>query len=205
MSKVLTDGRIATEVTVIEELPPGTNQLGSFYIDPGEEHIGQVGGSVQTLSVEIANTTSGSATAYAANDVVGAGASAVVTVPNAVRIEGGTGYVVGCGVITDKASITPRLRVHLLNASDATQNGDNDQYKELYANAGKCLRWFDLPAMTTAAGSGSDCSRSFVADVRIPVKAAAGTRSLFAVLETLDAFTPKDGQKYTLKLTIDQD
>lgn len=145
-------------------------------------------------------------TAYTAGDVVSN--NATTTTPIAFSDifpkDAGTGYLVGARLSTDKKSITPRIRLHLFNASTATVAADNAAFKEVYADAGKRLGYVDLPAMTTATDStNSDMSRAFDLTLRVPIVAAAGDRDLHVVLEALDAFTPASGQQFSLTLYVD--
>ncbi len=94
--------------------------------------------------------------------------------------------------------------MHLYNASDPTRSVDNLAHQDKYADSAKRLGYFDLPAMTTATDTtNSDMSRSQDNALRHPIVAAAATRTIYALLETLDAFTPASGEKFTLTLTID--
>lgn len=178
--------------------------LESVPLAAGENHVGEVGGRLTTVSVEL--TRPSDTTPYGVNDVVSNSASATTPMEfaNIARsTDALSGYIVKARLSTDKKSITPRIRVHLFNAANPTLAADNVNWKELYADADKRLGYFDLPAMTTAAdASSSDMSRTFDLNLRIAVVAAAN-RSLYAVLETLDAFTPASGEKFRLTLVMD--
>lgn len=171
----------------------------------GEAHVGEMGGNlVRVTAAEM--TRPANTTAYAAGDVVSNSESATTPLAftNIARINGGSGYIVRASVTTDKKQITPRVRVHLFNAADATVSVDNTAYRELYADIGKRVGYFDLPAMTTAPdATNSDMSRSFDNALRVPFVCAAGSRDVYVVLETLDAFTPNSGQKFTVVLWAD--
>lgn len=170
----------------------------------GESHLGEVGGNLARISVEF--TRPADTTAYTAGDVVSNSTSAttLMTLTNALRVAGGSGYIVRASLTTDKKSITPRFRVHLFNASNPTVAADNVAHKELYADASKRLGYFDLPAMTTATDTtSSDMSRAMDNTLRHAIVAAAGSRDIYAMLEALDAFTPASGEKFTLALFVD--
>lgn len=172
-------------------------------LSAGESHVGEIGGNLTRVSAEL--TRPADTTAYAANDVVADSTSAptLLSLTNAMRVSGGSGYVVRVALTTDKKSITPRFRIHFFNASNPTIANDNAQHKELYADTGKRLGYVDLSAMTTAAdSSGSDTSRAFDSTVRLPI-VASGSRTIYALLETLDSFTPASGEKFTLTVFVD--
>lgn len=161
--------------------------------------------SVQIRRASAEVTRPADTTAYTAGDVVSNSTTATtpISLSSAARVAGGNGYIVRAALTTNKKSITPRFRVHLFNAAP-TVAADNAAYSELYADAGKRLGFIDLPAMTTATDStNSDMSRAFNDSARLPIVAAASSADLYAVLETLDAFTPASGQKFTLTIFID--
>lgn len=56
--------------------------------------------------------------------------------------------------------------------------------------------------MATEAGA-SDSARSLNADIRLAY-ANTTNANLFGVLETLDAFTPANGQQFYVELTAEQ-
>ncbi len=161
--------------------------------------------SVQIRRASAEMTRPADTTAYTAGDVVSNSttATAPITLSSATRVAGGNGYIVRAALTTNKKSITPRFRVHFFTAAP-TVAADNAAYSELYADASKRLGYIDLPAMTTATDStNSDMARTFNDTARLPIVAAAGSADLYAVLETLDAFTPASGQKFTLTIFVD--
>lgn len=205
-------------VDIASALPAGTNAIGKLAansgvdigdvdvtsIAAGENHLGEVGGNMVRVSAEV--TRPANTTAYTAGDVVSESesASTLLVLTNAVRVNAGSGYIVSARLNTDKKSITPRFRVHLYNASDPTRSVDNLAHQDKYADSAKRLGYFDLPAMTTATDTtNSDMSRSQDNALRHPIVAAAATRTIYALLETLDAFTPASGEKFTLTLAVD--
>jgi hypothetical protein len=192
----------ATGAVYVEQLTSGGTS--STVLGAGEAHIGEVAGNIAVIAVE--ETRPADTTAYTIGDVVSNNATTTVLMQfaNIFRVAGGTGYIVGIKIATDKKSITPRLRIHLFNASNPTVAADNAAFKEVYADSAKRLTYYDMPAMTTATDTtNSDMSRTFDMTCRIPVKAAAGSRDLFLAKEALDAFTPASGQKFSVTLYLD--
>jgi len=174
-------------------------------IAAGENHLGAIGGAIVRVTGTF--TRPADTTAYAANDIVSnsTGGSTLVTLSNALRVNAGTGYIVGCRVATNKKSITPRIRVHVYNASNPTVSVDNAAAQFKYADISKRVGSFDLPAMSTGADTtNSDMSAATDWTLRIPTKAAASDTALYVLLETLDAYTPASGDSYTVELLIDQ-
>lgn len=170
-------------------------------ITAGETHLGEVGENFTRISTEFTRPTDTSP--YAANDVVSD--STVTTtmqaLANAARVSGGSGEILGIRLSTDKKSITPRIRVHFFSTNGATISADNAQWQDKYADVGKRVAFYDMPAMTTGAdSSNSDMSRSVDMSMAIPYVCAA--TSLYFVLETLDIFTPNNGEKFTLTVFL---
>ena len=188
-------------------IPLIVDASGRLHIAPlaaGENHLGETGGKIVRVTGTF--TRPADTTAYAANDVVSNSTSSttLVTLSSAARVNAGTGYIVGCRVATNKKSITPRIRVHVNNASNPTVAADNVQAKTVYADISKRIGSFDLSAMATSADTtNSDMSAATDWTLRIPFKAAADT-ALYVWLETLDAFTPASGDSWTVELLVDQ-
>lgn len=176
--------------------------LGSSADGLGENHIGQVGGRL--IRVQASFTRPGDASPYAANDAVAnsTSAPAALSFPAIARIEGGSGYLVGAEVSHEKAAVTPRLRLHLFNTAPTPYN-DNAALAMTYAvvAAASYLGFIDFDAMTTLAGT--DYSKAQNATVRLPFVCAAGNKTLYALLQTLDIFTPGNAKGLTVKLTAD--
>jgi hypothetical protein len=123
---------------------------------------------------------------------------------NIFREAGSSGYLTKIRISTNNKSITPRLRLHFFNVNTATVSGDNLPFKEVYADVSKREGYWDMPAMITAADTAnSDMSRSVDLSCRVPVNAAAGSKDLFVVLETLDDFVSSSGQKFTIAAAMD--
>lgn len=163
-----------------------------------------VGGSIVRSATEF--TRPANTTAYTAGDVVSNSTSAttLIDLANAVRANGASGYIVRVAVTADQKSITPRLRVHFYNASNPTVSVDNAAHQDKYADVAKQLGYVDLPAMITGTDTtNSTMSYSVNDTVRLPVVAGGATTSLYATLETLDAFTPASGGKFTVTVFVD--
>jgi hypothetical protein len=166
-----------------------------------ESHLGEIGG--KKVSVSASFTRPANTTAYTAGDVVSDNATTTTIISFAAfsRVNAGTGYIVGARLSTNLKSITPRIRVHLFSDAAPTISGDNLAFREVFADNSKRIGFFDLPSMTTGVDTtNSDMSRAIDMALRIPFICAAASRIVYAVLETLDAFTPSSGQQFNLTL-----
>lgn len=175
------------------------NQTAGTIIAASENHIGQVGGRTHKVYNEF--TRPANVTIFAANDIVSN--DAVLTLADAVRVAGGSGYLTGIRITTDLAAITPRLRVHFgqlaTSFSVLTDNAANaNTYAKLSAQG--YLGYIDLPAMSSAGAAAS-----YVQDLsqRMPIE-ASGSTDLYCVIETLDVFTPASEQKFFVHAFFEQ-
>lgn len=176
---------------------------GSTALTAGEAHLGELGGNLISVAVEF--TRPSDTNAYSINDVVSDDTTTTTmqAIANAGRVSGGSGYIVGIRISTNKKSITPQFRIHFFNTTGATLSGDNANWQDKYADAAKRVAFYDMPAMTTGADTtNSDMSRALDMTMRIPYVCAA--TSLYFVLETLTAFTPSSGQKFTVTVFLDR-
>lgn len=165
----------------------------------------QVGGLIGE-PVEVTLTRPSDTTAYAANDAISSSTSSpaaiIFDLANCSVPAGGSGYIVKARLMTNKNDITPRIRVHLYKSAP-TQINDNSPFTLLWANRANRIGYIDFPALATA-GTGSDATHSLVADLRLPFKLAAGETRLWAIIQTLDAFTPSSGQQLFFSLLADR-
>jgi len=174
--------------------------------ESGENYLGKVGGQLSTVSVEVARPNDGNP--YIALDTIADATSgaAVWTFPNMARVAGGSGYIVKAQVMTDQKTCVARLRLHLFNAAVAAIN-DNSPYLTLYANIANRVGVIDFPGLATEDPTNSTQAWSQLAPgtgiLPLPFVCAADA-NLYGILETRDAFTPASGQKFTIKLTADQ-
>lgn len=180
----------AQTVQVVDSLGNQVNAFG-----------GGTGAAVTASFTRPANTT-----AYTAGDVVSDSVSAttMMTFSNVVSANGRGAYVRGVRLTTSKKSITPQIRVHLFADNTATVGVDNAAFRSSYADHAKRVGTIDLPAMTTpadTANSDQSSSANFTAAVRF--QCGGASRAVYAVLETIDAFTPDSGQGFTMTLLVD--
>lgn len=194
------------DIVTLPALPAGNNNIGDVdvaSIAAGEAHIGEVGGNLTMITT--AFTRPADTTAYAAGDAVGDSTSALTmqALANAARVSGGSGYIVGLRVTTNKKSITPRIRVHFWNTNGATLSNDNAAFQSKYADISKRVGYWDMPAMITPADTtNSDQSTAIDMTVRIPYTCAA--TNLYYTLETLDIFTPASGDAWSITVFCDR-
>lgn len=162
-----------------------------------------VGGNMVRVSATF--TRPADTAPYVAKDVVADATSAAVvrTFTDAARTNGWAGYIVGARGISDQKTMTARLRLHLFHTAP-TAIQDNAPFTLLFSNAANRIGVVDLPAMATEDPTNSTAAMAVNFTDRIPFVCAAGDRSIYAMVETLDAFTPASGQQFFFELVIDQ-
>jgi hypothetical protein len=142
-------------------------------------------------------------TAYTAGDVISDSTTTTTmqATGNFARVNAGSGYITRARLTTDKKSITPRIRVHVYNATGATLAADNVAWKDVYGDESITVGYFDMPAMITGTDTtNSTTSYSENPSINMEFVCAASNRNLYFVLEALDAFTPASGEKFSLRL-----
>lgn len=160
------------------------------------------------VSVSQEKTRPGDTTAYAALDVVADSTSSptVFTFTGAARVVGGAGYITKAQLATDQKTNVARFRLHLFNAAPTAIN-DNSPFLTLYANKASYVGYIDFPAATTedATNSTQAIAQAVSGSATLPLPFVAGAdANLYGILETLDVFTPANGQKVNVKLVTDQ-
>lgn len=175
--------------------------LTGIILAAGENHVGQVGGKGDVVSVE--KTRPADTTAYTANDAVAAtGAGNSWTFPVA-RVAAGSGFIVGAFFATDDATWVARMELDLYNADIATPLADNAEATRLYVDQSKFLGTIAFPAAAKKTTSSTQAEAANT-DVRLGFKCAAGL-NIYGVLRLLDAETPNNAGKFRINLIVTQD
>lgn len=139
--------------------------------------------------------------AYSPADTIADSASAP-TVPSLTLNSGGSSllrYLMEVRLQTNKATWTPRIRLHLYDVEPPAIN-DNAALTVLWADRTKRLGAIDLPALATA-GTGSDLAYASWRD--IPKALILPTSTLWFRPEILDAATPDSGQIFDFTFMFD--
>jgi hypothetical protein len=154
-------------------------------------------------TVAVTLTRPADTTAYAAKDAVSDSTSAptVLTFADLARVNAGSGYIVKARLMTNQSTNTARFRLHLYHTTPTAIN-DNAAHTLLWANRANHIGYVDFAAAQTE-GTGSDAANSQNDTVRMPFVCASGSRAVYGLLETLDAFTPASGQVIYIELTAD--
>lgn len=166
----------------------------------GTFHLGYVGGTTQRTF----NTFSrpNNSTAYIPYDIVSSDSYLLLT--DAYLQNGGNGYLTGLRVVTNKSGLTPRLRIHLGQDTTFVDSFvDNDPMQISYTKLANraYLGYIDLPAMVSTGTTGASYSQDNTQ--RVPIEGDAN-KNLYAVIETLDAFSPDANQTFSVKAFIEK-
>lgn len=146
-------------------------------------------------------------TAYAANDTIADSTSAptVLTIADAARATGSFSYITKARIVTDQSTCTARFRLHLYSVSPTAIN-DNDPYTLLWSQRASYVGNIAFGACATE-GTGSTAAQDIVVpgsgNLPLAFITASTDRQLYAILETIDAFTPASGQNFYIELDMD--
>ncbi len=155
----------------------------------------------RTTSIEF--TRPSDTNAYAAGDVVGP-----ATTPAAQLIAGAGRYNKGGGLIRAvrlfKDGATPTngtFRVWFYTAAP-TAVADNAAWAPLYTEKEYFIGYVDLDVMVGTTGG---ClSQRTLTHTPIPFKCTT-SKNLYAVVTALAAYTPANGEKFTISVTVEQE
>ncbi len=179
----------------------------SAFTPAGEAHIGQTGGELTVVSSEFARPAD--TNAYAALDAIADSTTAptLLTFTNLARANGLGGYIAKARIMTDDTAIAapPRVRLHLFHTAPTPIN-DNAAFTLLWANRANRIGHIDFAALTTeGAGSTAKNAKLIPDAVSLPLafKCAAASRTIYGMLETLDAFTPASAKSWFVELSAD--
>lgn len=169
---------------------------------PSDLSMLPVGGATVTASVT--RTRPADTTGYSIGDAVtdSSSASTAIVFTNMARVNAGTGYITKALLKSNLSTMVAVFRLHLYSATPTLVN-DNNLFTEMWADAPNYLGFIDFESTTTENGASDSC-KSLNKDVRLAFNCAAGTTSIFGVLQTKTAFTPTSGQLFTIKLTSEQ-
>lgn len=166
-----------------------------------------VGGSIANVAAELIRPSDPNA--YVALDALSDSTSTptvVLAFANAMRVTGGTAYLVKARLMTDQKTCTARFRLHLYRSAPTAIN-DNSPFTILYANNAIRIGSITFPALTTEDPTNSTAAYAICVPgdgSNLPLEASSVTTTVYGLLETLDGFTPASGQKFYVGLSFDQ-
>lgn len=142
-------------------------------------------------------------TPYDALDVVAESTSAGTTwrFDNIVADTSTQAYITKLQLWSSDKTETGVYRVHFFTTS-VTAINDASPYLQLYANAASYIGSITLSAMATKDATSSTASYSQADTARLAF--VPSSTSIYAILETVGAFTPASGTQYTISVTATQ-
>jgi len=162
-----------------------------------------VGG--KSVTTTYAFTRPADTNAYIANDVISDSTSAptIISFANIARAVGGQSYIVKARVLTDQKTCTARMRLSLFQTAPTPIN-DNAPKTRLWANRIISLGSIDFDPMTTEDATNSTSASTMWTSAPINVVCDAASTTIYAILSTLDAFTPASAQQFYIALDVEQ-
>jgi len=181
---------------------------GSIALGASEAHIGQIGGTGYIVSASF--TGNGTATLHAANSAITPANGSLLIIPNAVRVNGGTAYVMDVTLSTSVSGITIMPKLHFYSASSVTVTPDSGSWVSLFADDQYKLGIYTLPSMFSSSGSLTNMSMATSTDTystshpAILIQAQPNSKNIAIGVETLTSFTSTASQVWNVKLRMDQ-
>ena len=181
---------------------------GSIALGASEVHIGQFGGTGYIVSASF--TGNGTATLHAANSAITPATGNLLVIPNAVRVNGGTAYVMDVTLSTSVSGVVIMPKLHFYSASSVTVTPDSGSWVSLFADDQYKLGIYTLPIMSSSSGSLTNMSMATSTDTyttshpAILIQAQPSSRNIAIGIETLTAFTSTASQVWNVKLRMDQ-
>lgn len=174
----------------------------------GEGHIGQVGGTPQTIQATLNALAPVIAAAgdYTAGDVLSDAVTDTTGHPfvfaGAARTAGGGGWIVRLMLTLSVDAAVPRTRWWFFNAAPTTtEQDDNAAFDLTVADRTKLVGYIDLPAL---ADAGHVAVAQNISD-KLAYRCAGSGTSLFSICQTLDAFTNEAaGMTATVEIQVEQ-
>lgn len=163
-------------------------------VEPGEEHVGAIGGN--TISVDVVPALTVAAT-YAANDYVGTSGVAM-TFAGCARVNAGTG-IIQSAVLVDYALQSIAAELWLFDTAP-TPPADSAAWSISDAHAARCIGIVQFSTYFASALN----SVSQAHNLGIAFKSAAGATALYGCLVTRGAPAYATGD-LTVRLMILQD
>ncbi len=168
----------------------------------GEEHIGAVGGSTISASVEL--TRPANTTAYTAKDAVADVSGKELRFFNAGRVKGGSGYITKARLLTDQEANVSTFRLWVYTAPPVPALADNAPFGLMWVDNKKVVGYIDVGPLAAEDTTAGDSAQGLIADCRLAYVCDARYTDLVVVIETLAAFTPASGQKVFVELTFER-
>jgi hypothetical protein len=181
---VYSASKSSSAVALSSPIPQGTNTIGNVG--------GIIDAAIVTTFTRMTNTT-----AYLANQMINnlTSGAANRSLSNVAKSIGSSGYL-KLILLSTMTGITPRIRVHLYDATPTTAKNDGATWTfDTTNDINKYLGYVDMDAMNGGVATAS---------VLLPYKANASARDIFFELQTLDGFTPTSAAGFTLKAIPDQ-
>lgn len=171
----------------------------------GGSSVTKTSGVAKDVSVTF--TRPNNTTPYTANKSIGTNPATDIIFLDISDVVNGNGYITKARIMTSKTGITPRLRLHLFGGSKPNL-ADQSDVTVLYNDAIVRLGVIDFPALSFQLSGNSSYAQ--VADLRLYFKTDIPTsapspqkKSIYAILETLDGFTPDANQEFYLQLAAE--
>jgi hypothetical protein len=151
-------------------------------------------------------TRAANTTAYTAGGVIRANAVTSQSFANVIPVAGGSGYIVAARGLTNQASFSATIRLHLYTTDAVSAADQNTSWSSttpgLWASRASRIGFIDLAGwQTSGSGDSAYTMGSFSGSgSSLPFTLASGSTSLWVIPEVRAAFTPNSGQGFFFSL-----
>ncbi len=158
-----------------------------------------------TTSIRTTVTRPADVIAYTALDAIAdkTAIATIITFAHAARTKGGTGYITGLKFGTDQAANVSEYNLHVFDSAPAVIIVDNANYDEKKVDIAKKVGSINIPAVVKI-GTAGDVAITEIDGLKLPYRAAAGSKDIVAQLETVTGFVPASGQIFFIEITVEQ-
>jgi hypothetical protein len=141
-------------------------------------------------------------TAYVAGAAIRPPMTSVQTFSNVIPVAGGSGYIVAARGVTNQASFSATIRLHLYTSGVSADDQNTTWSSGLWASRASRIGFIDFGGwQTSGSGDSAYTMGSFSGSgSSLPFTLASGSTSLWVIPEVRAAFTPTSGQGFFFSL-----
>jgi hypothetical protein len=163
-----------------------------------------------TIEIAATVTRPSNTTAYAAKDTVAdeTSGATIINFPNAAMEANRGGYITGATIMTDQVANTAQFKLHLFHTTPTVLSDNVAMTAPLFADRAKYIGSITFPAVASedASAGAAFAQATTTAEPQFPIPFVSATADsdIYAMLETIDSFTPASAQIFYIVLRVEQ-
>jgi hypothetical protein len=172
-----------------------------------EESRPVVGNTIESAATV---TRPSDTTAYAAKDTIAdeTSGATIINFATLAQADGRGCYITGATIMTDQVANVAQYKLHLFNETPTVLSDNVAMTAPLWADRAKYVGSITFGAVASEDGSSGAAFSQNTTDVEpqfpIPFVTTSSDSDLYAMLETIDSFTPASAQNFYIVLRIEQ-